>query len=85
MARTASLPGVEDERNPELVGVANKYVLRRDTRMVAGKLESETKDILITMMKESGITSFHDPDSDLIITLETKTKVKVKLGGNDED
>lgn len=85
MARTATLPGVADERNVELNSLANQYCEWRDERMARLKKEVEVKHELIAAMQALGLTSYHDDEADLTITLETKTKVKVKIGSEEED
>lgn len=79
MARTATLPGVKDERNPELIELALEYVEHRDARMAMLKNEVSVKEQLIEKMRELKLTSYHDDERDLTITLETQTKVKVKV------
>lgn len=85
MARTATLPGVGEERDAELTKLAEKYVEKRDERMALGKKESELKQQLIGAMKAAHRRSYYDEEANLSITLENQTKIKVKIGGEEQD
>lgn len=87
MARTATLPGV-DFHDDELTEIALDYAESRDERMKIGKVESEWKQKLIAKMLDLKLTSYHDDERNLTITLETgevKVKVKVANGPDDAD
>lgn len=84
MARTATLPGVS-EANPELTKLAEKYVEKRDDRMAVGKKESELKQQLIATMKVLKLRTYFDQEANLSIVLESKTSVKVKVGGDEDN
>jgi hypothetical protein len=83
MARTATLPGV-DEKNPELTALAESYVQRRDARLQMLKHEVEKKNDLIAMMQALNLTEYHDQEANLTITLKYETKLKVKIGSDDD-
>lgn len=85
MARTATLPGVEEASNEELTACAEAYVEQRDKRMALLKKEVELKESLIGLMRKLRIKSYHDDEVNLTITMESKTTVKVKIGGDDDD
>lgn len=82
MARTTRLPGVSVE-NPELTKLAEEYVDKRDERMAVGKQESALKQQLIAMMRVLKLRTYFDQEANLSIVLESKTSVKVKVGGDE--
>lgn len=85
MARTGTLPGVEEATDAMLTKAAEKYVDARDERMALLKKEVELKETLIGMMRVRRIKTYHDDEANLSIVLESKTSIKVKIGGEDED
>lgn len=85
MARTATLPGVPAKHHPELVELADLYVEKRDERMGVLKKEVELKNQLIALMNTLNLTSYIDEETNMAITLETKTKVKVKKATDDDE
>jgi hypothetical protein len=78
------LPGVASETNAELTILALNYATQRDVRLDALKEEVELKNKLLAMMGVLKLTSYHDEEASLSITLETKTKVKVRIGAEDD-
>jgi RNA-binding protein YhbY len=87
MAKTAILPGVEIEGITDeiLTKLAEAYAADRDVRMQYLKTEVESKKKVIDRMNEMKIKTYHDDEANLTITLESKTTVKVKIGGEDDD
>lgn len=77
------LPTMETVENPELSALATKYRKAVDVRLRALGAEMPLKDALIRMMKELGLK--HYKDDDVEIELKNTEKVKVTLGGEDED
>jgi hypothetical protein len=84
MARTGTLPGVEEATDAMLTEAAEEYVSARDDRMALLKKEVDLKETLIGMMRARRIKTYHDDEANLSIVLESKTSLKVKIGSDDE-
>jgi len=85
MARTGTLPGIEDATDADLSKYAEKYVEQRDERMHILKKEIELKEQVIGIMRKLRLKTYRDDEINLTITMESKTTVKVKIGGDDDD
>ena len=85
MARTGTLPGIEDATDKDLTKFAEKYVEQRDERMSILKKEIELKEQVIAIMRKLRLKTYRDDEMNLTITMESKTTVKVKIGGDDDD
>lgn len=84
-ARQAQLPALADKVDRELSDLAEHYVEVRDERMVLTKKEIERRDLLGLKLKERGLTSYTDPETGMVVTLDVTEKVKVKRPRDDED
>ena len=85
MARTGMLPGIEDATDADLSKFAEKYVEQRDARMAILKKEIELKEQVIAIMRKLRLKTYCDHEMNLTITMDSKTTVKVKIGGDDDD
>jgi hypothetical protein len=85
MAKTGTLPGIQDATDEDLSKFAEKYVEKRDERMNLLRQEIELKEQVIAVMRRLRLKTYRDDEMDLTITLESKTTVKVKIGGSDDD
>ena len=85
MARTGVLPGIEGATDADLSKFAEKYVEQRDERMAILKKEIELKEQVIAIMRKLRLKTYRDDEMNLTITMESKTTVKVKIGGDDDD
>ena len=85
MARTGTLPGIEDATDADLSKYAEKYVEQRDERMHILKKEIELKEQVIGIMRKLRLKTYRDDEINLTITMESKTTVKVRIGGDDDD
>ena len=85
MATQATLDGVIPPVIPELTQAAENYVAVRDERMKLTKEEVAKRTVVVDLMKSNSLTSYQDNANELTIVLETKTKVKVKIGGEEPE
>lgn len=86
MAKTGTLPTMENPKHPEIVRQANIYARKRDARIAAGREEKTEKDKLITLMIGAGLDKYFDADEELTVILENKKQsVKVVHGTGEDD
>ena len=83
MAKQQELKGVERKVIKAVENAADDYVEVRDKRMALTTKEVEKRGVLIAAMQEAGVTSYRYDDR--IITLDSKTKVKVKTDRDGEE
>ncbi len=84
MARTkkkpeqTNIPGTEPPRIPEVDAAASAYLSIRDDRRALLEDQREAKRKLVEAMKKSGQLVYRNVDENILVTLETEDKVKVK-------
>jgi hypothetical protein len=77
------IKGMEPVVNKEVEKLADEYVEARDARMAALKVEIEAKAKLVMALKGAKLTAYMRGEYD--IKLESLDKVKVKIGGEEEE
>lgn len=87
MAKTASLPGMEDPKNQAIIDAAEAYEKSRNKRMKALAQEVEDNARLVELLKDNKLKQYRGPEG-LFVTLskaEAKVKAKVRRVGDSED
>jgi hypothetical protein len=82
MEQTAALPGMEQITIEEVSDKAIQYIAARDSRIDLLRKEIVLRDELIELMHKHEISSYRDEN--LVITLDTKEKIKVKIEDDDD-
>lgn len=82
-AKQIHIPGQEPVVNKAVEKLADEYVEARDERMAALKVEVEVKTKLVMASNDAKLTAYEH--GDYHITLESLDKVKVKIGGEEEE
>lgn len=83
-ARQKSLPTMEPKKNSRLSELLISYVEKNDERAKATREAAGLKDTLIYEMGQANLLEYRDPETQLGITIEPKSKVKIHRGGEDD-
>lgn len=73
------LPGLEDQIDRDLDALGRRLHADRAARIAAGKAEKSSEELLSATMRDKGVA--HYKYKDLELFLDTTTKVKVKING----
>lgn len=82
------LPGMSSEKNQELSSALDELRDVRCRRMDYTKKEVEAQNKVLALMHEHKLKEYHDDDYDPPLDAQIvagKDKVKIKLGGEDEE
>lgn len=78
MAKQKRIPGTEAaNKNPKLTKLAAKYQAAKLVRVDASRQELATRDELELAMQNAGLTYYEDLDEQLVVTIESTSKIKV--------
>ena len=82
MARTATLPGLGDDRIEAIKDAGLKYVDIRDRRLALTKEEVESKSDLLDLMHEHKLKRYFDSEAELLVEIEkvADEKLTVRCG-----
>ena len=84
MAKQESLEGMElPDAIPEITAAAEAYVEIRDARLLALREETVKKEELLDLMHKHELLTYRD--GDMVVTIEPKEKIKVKVGDGEEE
>jgi hypothetical protein len=78
-ARTATLPGMGDERIEVIKDAALKYVDIRDRRMGLTKEEVESKSDLLDLMHEHKLKRYFDSEAEILVEIERQADEKLTV------
>ena len=78
-ARTATLPGMGDERIEVIKDAALKYVDVRDQRMELTKREVESKGDLLDLMHEHKLKRYFDSEAEVLVEIERQADEKLTV------
>lgn len=82
-ARQARLPGMEDSAIEEIEAAAHAYKSTMNRRLSVLRQEVDQGNTLLALMKKHGKKTYRR-DGLLVTTVETKEKVRVKVGDAEE-